>query len=87
MNNKKRSIIFRVSEKEYQRLALRAQQCNIGVNAYARQLALDEKDNVKLRRGAAKTMACLYHWSEELVDSVAREYMKQGGDMLWQSLK
>ena len=31
MKDKNRSIIFRVTDKEYQRLACRAQQCDMGV--------------------------------------------------------
>jgi len=86
MSNKK-SILFRLTEEEFSRLERRAQECNMSVNQYAKQLALDETDSVKLRKGAATTMANLYHWAEEVIDPIGRKCLKWGGDMLCQSLK
>ena len=86
MNNK-RSILFRLTEEEFSRLERRAQECNMSVNQYAKQLALDETDSVKLRKGAAMTMASLYYWAEEVIDPIGRKCLKRGGDMLCQSLK
>jgi len=86
MKNKYR-IVFYLSDEEYIPLKQRAEECNMGVNAYAKQKALDETDNVKLRRGVVSTMATLYYWAEQTTDLTAREYFRRGGDRLCQSLK
>ena len=79
MSNKNR-IVFYLTDDEIKKLSQRAE-------AYVKQLVLDDTDNVKLRKGAATTMAKLYYWSEQATDLAAREYLKKGADLLWQSLR
>ena len=86
MNNKNR-IVFYLTDKEYIRFSQRAEACKMSVHRYAKQLALDETDSIKLRRGAASTMAKLYYWAERTTDLTARNYLRDGGDLLCQSLK
>lgn len=86
MSNKQR-IVFYLTDMEYINLKQKSEECNMSVNAYAKQKTLDESDHVKLRRGAAATMAKLYCWAEQTTDLAAREYLRKGGEMLWQSLK
>lgn len=86
MSNKHK-IIFYLNDAQYTQLHARAEASNMKINAFAKQLALDQTDSVKLKRGAATTMANLYAWAELATDLTAREYMRKGGDMLWQSLK
>lgn len=85
--SKKYKISFYVNDEQYNQLLARAEACNMKINAFAKQLALDQTDSVKLKRGAATTMATLYAWAEQATDLAAREYMRKAGDMLWQSLK
>ena len=86
MSNKHK-ILFYLNDAQYAQLLARAETCNMKINAFAKQLVLDQTDSIKLKRGAAKTMANLYAWAEEAADLAARGYMRKAGDMLWQSLK
>lgn len=86
MNNKHK-LSFYLNDTEYARLSARAEACSMSVNAFAKQLALDGTDCVKLKRGTATTMAKLYFWSELTTDLAAREFTREAGDLLWQSLK
>jgi hypothetical protein len=85
--SKKYKISFYVKDEHYNQLLARAEACNMKINAFAKQLVLDRTDSVKLKRGAATTMANLYAWAEQTTDMAAREYMRKAGDLLWQSLK
>jgi hypothetical protein len=85
--SKKYKISFYVNDEQHKQLLARAEVCNMKINAFAKQLALDETDCIKLKRGAASTMAKLYAWAEQTTDLAAREYMRKAGDLLWQSLK
>lgn len=86
MSNKNR-IVFYLTDDEIKKLSQRAEACDISVGRYVKQLVLDDTDNVKLRKGAATTMAKLYYWSEQTTDLAGREYLKKGADLLWQSLR
>ena len=86
MSNKHK-ILFYLNDVQYTQLLARAEACNMKINAFAKQLALDETDSIKLKRGTATTMAKLYAWSERTTDLTARGYMREAGDLLWQSLK
>lgn len=86
MSNKHR-ILFYLNDAQYTQLLARAEACNMKINAFAKQLPLDQTDSVKLKRGATTTMANLYAWAECVTDLTARGYMRKAGDMLWQSLK
>lgn len=85
--SKKYKISFYVNDEQHHQLLARAEACNMKINAFAKQLVIDQTDSVKLKRGAAATMAKLYAWAEQTTDLTAREYMRKAGDMLWQSLK
>lgn len=85
--NSKHKLSFYLNDAEYAQLSARAEACSMSVNAFAKRLALDETDCVKLKRGSAATMAKLYFWSELTTDLAAREFMREAGDLLWQSLK
>ena len=85
--SKKYKISFYVNDEQHDRLFARAEACNLSIHAFVKQLTLDETDCIKLKRGAASTMAKLYAWAEQATDLAAREYMRKAGDMLWQSLK
>ena len=84
---KKKRIVFYLTDIEYQRMEQKAKECNISANAYAKRKALDEADTVRIKREAAKTMAQLYHWSDLTEDPTAREYLRRGGDQLYRCLK
>ena len=86
MNNKHK-IVFSLTDTQYMKLLARAEACSMSVNAFAKQKALDETDCIKLKRGTATTMAKLYAWSELTTDLAARKFMREAGDLLWQSLK
>lgn len=86
MGNKHR-IVFDLTDTQFVQFSERAKACNMSANAYAKQLALDETDCIKLKRGTATTMAKLYAWAEQTTDLTARGYMRKAGDLLWQSLK
>lgn len=86
MSNKHK-ILFYLNDAQYTQLLARAEACDMKINAFAKQLALDQTDSVKLKRGAATTMANLYAWAEQTADLTARGYMRNAGDLLWQSLK
>lgn len=83
----KKRIAISISDKDYVLLEQKAADCNLSINKYIKMKALDETDNVKLRREAAFVMAELYRWSELTEDWVARDYLKEGGDRLCQCLK
>lgn len=85
--SKKYKISFYVNDEQYNQLLARAEACNMKINAFAKRLTLDETDCIKLKRGAASTMAKLYAWAEHTTDLAARESMRKAGDLLWQSLK
>ena len=85
--NTKYKLSFYLNDTEYAQLRVRAEACNMSINAYAKQLALNETDCIKLKRGTATTMAKLYAWSELTTDLAARKFMREAGDLLWQSLK
>lgn len=85
--SKKYKISFYVNDEQHHQLLARAEACNMKINAFAKQLAIEQTDSVKLKRGAATTMAKLYAWAEQTTDLAARECMRKAGDMLWQSLK
>lgn len=85
--NHKHKLSFYLNDTEYAKLSARAEACNMSINAFAKQKALDETDCVKLKRGTATTMAKLYAWSELTTDLAARKFMREAGDLLWQSLK
>lgn len=85
--NKKHKISFYLTDVQYVHLLGRAEACNMSINAFAKQVALDATDSIKLKRGTATTMARLYAWAEETTDLTARGYMRKAGDLLWQSLK
>ena len=85
--NTKHKLSFYLNDTEYAQLRVRAEACNMSINAYAKQLALNETDCIKLKRGTATTMAKLYAWSELTTDLAARKFMREAGDLLWQSLK
>lgn len=80
-------ISFYLNDAQHTKISARAEACNLSVNAFVKQLALDETDSIKQKRGAATTMAKLYAWAEQTTDLTAREYMRKAGDLLWQSLK
>ena len=84
---KKKRIVFYLTDIEYQRMERKAKECNISANAYAKRKALDEADIVKIKREAAMTMAQLYRWADMTEDLTAREYLRKGGDQLCQCLK
>lgn len=84
---KKKRIVFYLTNIEYQEMERKAKECNITINAYAKRKALDEADTVRIKREAAKTMAQLYHWSDLTEDPTAREYLRKGGDQLCRCLK
>lgn len=84
--NKKR-IVISISNKEYSALEHKANACNISINKYIKQKALDDTDTVKLRREAVCLMGDLYRWAELTEELKARNYLKEGGDRLCQSLK
>lgn len=86
MSNKHR-IVFDLTEAQFAQFNERVKACNMKVNAYAKQLALDETDCIKLKRGAVSTMAKLYYFAEQTTDLTAREYLRKAGDLLCQSLK
>lgn len=85
--SKDKRIVFYLSNDEYHQLRCKAEECGLTVNAYAKQKVLDDTDNVKLKRNASRAMAELYRWSELTEDLAAREYLRKGGDLLWQCLK
>ena len=64
MSNKHK-IIFYLNDAQCTQLHARAEACNMKINAFAKQLALDQTDSVKIKRGAATTMANLYAWAEQ----------------------
>lgn len=80
-------VVFYLTDTQYAKMEERAKNCGMSVNAFAKQLALDDTDCVKLKRGTASTMAKLYAWSEQTADLTARAFMKEAADLLWQSLK
>lgn len=86
MSNKHK-ILFYLNDAQYTQLLARAEAFNMKINAFAKLLALDQADSIKLKRGTATTMANLYAWAEQATDLTARGYMRKAGDMLWQSLK
>lgn len=86
MNNKHK-IVYSLNDTQYSQLKARAEACNMSINAFAKQMALDETDCIKLKKGSATTMAKLYAWSELTADLAARKFMREAGDLLWQSLK
>lgn len=83
----KHKISYYLSDSQNAQLLARAEACNMSVNAFAKRLALDQTDCIRLKKGAAITMAKLYLWSEQTTDLTARGYMREAGDLLWQSLK
>ena len=87
MINDKKRIAISISDKEYLLLEQKALECKLSINKYIKMKALDETDNVKLRRGAVLLMAELYCWSELTEDLTARDYLREGGDRLCQCLK
>lgn len=84
--NKKR-IVISISIKEYLEIENKANACNMSINKYMKQKALDDTDAVKLRREAVCLMADLYRWAELTENLTARNYLREGGDRLCRCLK